>query len=154
MLGIGHLFRLDRFRLPKAVPLALGATVVAVAMVSTFSLVPKEKSPWQEYIDSALKRDSVALMFFYQGEPGDFRQEFRLVMELEERYGASLACERIDAAVWDDAARKFNVSDFPTILIIEGKNKKGYIVYPQRFAVAEDRDALVAAIDEVLASKT
>jgi len=38
--------------------------------------------------------------------------------------------------------------------VIEGKNKKGYIVYPQRFAGAEDREALVAALDEVLASRT
>jgi uncharacterized membrane protein YphA (DoxX/SURF4 family) len=154
VLGIGHLLRLDRFRLPKVVPFALGAILITVAMVLTVSLVPHEKAPWKASIDSALKNDSVVVMFFWQGEPGDFMDEVRMVMELQESYGQSIAVERIDAVVWDDAARKFDVSDFPTILIIEGKNKKGYIVYPQRFAGAEDRDALVAAIDEVLASKT
>jgi len=154
VLGIGHLLSLDRFRLPKAVPLALAAIVVAVAMIVTFSLVPKEKSPWQEYIDSALERDFVVVMFFWQGEPGDFREEFRLVMDLEQQYSANVSFERIDAEVWDDAAEKFKVNDFPTLLVIEDKNNKGYVVYPQRFAGAEDRDALVAAIDEVLASKT
>ena len=154
VLGIGHLLRLHRFHLPKVVPLALGAIVVAVAMVVTFSLIPQEKAPWKEGIDDALENDSVVVMLFWKGEPSDFMDELRMVTELQERYGWSISVERIDAEVWDDAADKFEVSDFPTMLVIEGKNKKGYIVYPQRFAGAEDRDALVAAIDEVLASRT
>jgi uncharacterized membrane protein YphA (DoxX/SURF4 family) len=154
VLGIGHLLRLDRFHLPKVVPLALGAIVVAVAMVVTFSLIPQEKAPWKEGIDDALENDSVVVMLFWKGEPSDFMDELRMVTELQERYGWSISVVRIDAEVWDDAADKFEVSDFPTMLVIEGRNKKGYIVYPQRFAGAEDRDALVAAIDEVLASRT
>jgi len=154
VLGIGNLLRLERFHLPKVAPLALGAIVVAVAMVVTSSLIPKEKSPWKEGIDSALENDAVVVMLFWKGESSDFMDELRMVMELQERYGQSVYFERIDAGVWDDAAEKFDVSDFPTMLIIEGKNKKGYIVYPQRFAGAEDRNALVAAIDEVLASRT
>ena len=152
--GIGHLLRLERFHLPRVAPLALGAIVIAVAMVVTVSLVPQEKAPWKASIDSALENDAVVLMLFWRGEPSDSMDELRMVMELQERYGQSIDVERIDAGVWDDAARKFGVSDFPTLLVIEGKNKKGYIVYPQRFAGAEDRDALVAAIDEVLASRT
>ncbi len=154
VVGIGNVLRLERLRLPKAASIALGAVVIAVAMVVTFSVVPKEKAPWKESIDTALENDSVVVMLLWQGEPSDFLDELRMVMELQERYGQSIDVERIDAGVWDDAARKFDVSYFPTILIIEGKNKKGYIVYPQRFAWAEDRDALVAAIDEVLASRT
>jgi uncharacterized membrane protein YphA (DoxX/SURF4 family) len=154
VVGIGHLLRLDRFRLPKVVPLVLGAILVAVAMVVTVSLIPQEKAPWKVSTDSALENDTVVVMLFWRGEPSDFMDEFRMVMELSERYGQSIDVERIDVGVWDDAAKKFDVNDFPTILIIEGKNKKGYIVYPERFAGAEDRDALVAAIDEVLASKT
>ena len=154
VLGVGHLLRLERLRLPKVAPLALGVIVIAVAMVVTFSVVPKEKSPWQEGIDGALKNDTVVVAFFWEGDPGDFLDEFRMVMELQERYGQSVYFERIDAGVWDDAAEKFDVSDFPTMLVIETKNKKGYIEYPQRFSGAEDRDALVAAIDEVLASRT
>jgi uncharacterized membrane protein YphA (DoxX/SURF4 family) len=154
VVGIGHLLRLDRFHLPKVAPFALGAIVVAVAMIVTFSVVPKEKSPWQEGIDGALKNDSVVVMFFWQGEVEDIRPVFRMLMDLQERYGESVYIERIDAGVWDDAAEKFKVNDFPTLLVIEDKNNKGYVVYPQRFAGAEDRDALVAAIDEVLASKT
>ena len=154
VVGIGHLLRLERFHLPRVAPLALGAIVIAVAMVVTVSLMPKEKSPWKEGIDSALKNDTVVVVFFWKGEPGDFMDEFRMVMELSELYGQSIDVERIDAGVWDDAAEKFHVNDFPTLLVIEGKNKKGYIVYPQRFAGAEDREALVAALDEVLASRT
>jgi uncharacterized membrane protein YphA (DoxX/SURF4 family) len=154
VVGIGNLLRLDRFRLPKVVPLALGAIVVAVAMMVTFSIIPKEKSPWQESIDSALQNDAVVVMFFWKGEVEDIRPVIVMFMELRERYGESADFDHVDCAEWDDAAKKFDVDDFPTMLIIEGKNKKGYIVYPQRFAGAEDRDALVAAIDEVLASKT
>jgi uncharacterized membrane protein YphA (DoxX/SURF4 family) len=154
VVGIGHLLRLERLRLPKAASIALGAVVIAVAMVVTSSLIPKEKAPWKEGIDSALEDDAVVVMFFWKGEPGDFMDEFRMVMELTERYGQSVYFERIDSATWSEAADKFDVSDFPTMLVIEGKNKKGYIEYPQRFAGAEDREALVAAIDEVLASKT
>jgi uncharacterized membrane protein YphA (DoxX/SURF4 family) len=154
VVGIGHLLRLERLRLPKAASIALGAVVIAVAMVVTSSLIPKEKAPWKEGIDSALEDDAVVVMFFWKGEPGDFMDEFRMVMELTERYGQSVYFERIDSATWSEAADKFDVSDFPTMLVIEGKNKKGYIEYPQRFAGVEDRDALVAAIDEVLASRT
>src|SRR5512137_13515 len=45
VVGIGHLLRLDRFRLPKALPLVLGAIVVALAMVVTYSQLPEENSP-------------------------------------------------------------------------------------------------------------
>ena len=154
VLGIGNVLRLERLRLPKAASIALGAVVIAVAMVVTFSVVPKEKSPWQEGIDSALEDDAVVVVFFWKGDPGDFLDEFRMVMELSERYGQSVYFERIDSGVWPEAADKFDVTDFPTLLIIEGKNKKGYVEYPQHFAGAEDRDALMAALDEALASRT
>jgi uncharacterized membrane protein YphA (DoxX/SURF4 family) len=154
VVGIGHLLRLERLRLPRVAIIALSLIIVAVAMVVTFSQLPEEKAPWKEGIDSALEDDAVVVMFFWKGEPGDFLDEFRMVMELTERYGQSVYFERIDSATWSEAADKFHVTDFPTILVIEGKNKKGYIEYPQRFAGAEDREALVAAVDEVLASKT
>ena len=67
--------------------------------------------------------------------------------------GQSACFTQIDAEEWDDAAKKFDVTDFPTMLIIEGKNSKGYIVYPESFADAEDRDKLVVAIDEILANR-
>ncbi len=154
VVGIGHLLRLERLRLPRVAIIALGLIIVAVAMVVTFSQLPEEKAPWKEGIDGALKNDTVVVAFFWEGDPGDFLDEFRMVMELQERYGQSVYFERIDSATWSEAADKFDVSDFPTMLVIEGKSKKGYIVYLQRFAGAEDREALVAAIDEVLASKT
>jgi uncharacterized membrane protein YphA (DoxX/SURF4 family) len=154
VVGIGNLLRLERLRLPKAASVALGIIIVAIAMVVTYSQLPEEKSPWREGIDSALKDDAVVVVFFWKGEPVDFMDEFRMVMELTERYGQSVYFERIDSGVWPEVADKFEVSDFPTLLIIEGKNKKGYVEYPQRFAGAEDRDALMAALDEVLASRT
>jgi len=154
VVGIGHLLRLERFHLPRVAPLALGAIVVAAAMMVTFSLVPNEKSPWKVGIDDALEDDTVVVVFIWKGDPGDFLDEFRMVMELQERYGASVYFERIDSGVWPEAADKFDVTDFPTLLIIEGKNKKGYVEYPHHFAGAEDRDALMAALDEVLASRT
>jgi hypothetical protein len=154
VVGIGHLLRLERLRLPRVAIIALGLIIVAVAMVVTFSQMPEEKAPWKEGIDSALKNDTVVVAFFWKGEPSDFMDEFRMVMELQEQYGQSVYFERIDSATWSEAADKFDVSDFPTMLVIEGKSKKGYVEYPQRFAGAEDREALVAAVDEVLASKT
>jgi uncharacterized membrane protein YphA (DoxX/SURF4 family) len=154
VVGIGHLLRLERLRLPRVATLALGVILIAVAMVVTFSLIPKEKSPWKEGIDSALEDHAVVVMFFWKGEPGDFMDEFRMIMELTELYGQSVYFERIDSETWSEAADRFEVSDFPTMLVIEDKSKKGYVEYPQRFSGAEDRDALVAAVDEVLASRT
>jgi len=155
VVGIGHLLRLERLRLPRVAIIALGLIIVAVAMVVTFSQLPEEKAPWKEGIDSALEDDAVVVVFLWEGESEDMMTaEFRMISELVALYGECLHFQRIDAEVWDDAARKFDVNDFPTMLIVEGKNKKGYIVYPQRFAGAEDRAALVAAIDEVLASRT
>jgi uncharacterized membrane protein YphA (DoxX/SURF4 family) len=154
VMGIGHLLRLERLRLPRVAIIALGLVLVAVAMVVTFSMIPEEKAPWKQGIDDALENDAVVVLFFWKGEPSDFMDEFRMVMELSERYGQSVSFERIDCESGPEAADKFDVSGFPTMLVIEGKNKKGYIEYPQRFAGAEDRDALMAAIDEVLASRT
>jgi heme/copper-type cytochrome/quinol oxidase subunit 1 len=153
VLGIGNLLGLERLHLPKAASIALGTVVIAVAMVVTYSQLPEEKSPWKESLDSALKNEQVAVVCFWEGDIADISPVLVMYMELRERYGQSVDFEHVDCAQWDDAARKFDVTDFPTMLIIEGKNKKGYIVYPQRFAGAEDRDALVAAIDEVLARK-
>jgi uncharacterized membrane protein YphA (DoxX/SURF4 family)/thiol-disulfide isomerase/thioredoxin len=154
VVGIGSLLRLERLRLPRVAIVALGTITVIIAMLVTFALLPEEKAPWKETIDSALENDAVVVMLFWRGEPSDSMDEMRMVMELQERYGASVYFERIDSGVWPEAADKFDVNDFPTLLIIEGKNKKGYVEYPQRFAGAEDREALVAAVDEVLASRT
>jgi uncharacterized membrane protein YphA (DoxX/SURF4 family) len=154
VVGIGHLLRLERLRLPRVAIIALGLITVAVAMVVTFSQLPEEKAPWKESIDSALQNDAIVVMFLWKGEAADVSPVLVMYMDLRERYGGSVAFDHVDCAQWDDAARKFDVTDFPTMLVIEGKSSKGYIVYPQRFAGAEDREALVAAVDEVLASKT
>jgi uncharacterized membrane protein YphA (DoxX/SURF4 family) len=154
VVGIGHLLRLERLRLPRVAIIALSLIIVAVAMVVTFSQLPEEKAPWKESIDSALQNDAIVVMFLWKGEVEDIRPVLVMFMELRDRYGDSVDFEHVDCAEWDDAARKFDVTDFPTMLVIEGKSKKGYVEYPQRFAGAEDRDALVAAVDEVLASKT
>jgi len=150
VVGIGSLLRLERLRLPRVAVLALGAVIIAVAMVVTYSLIPQEKPPWKERIDTALKDDQVVVMFFWRRDVDDISPVLIMYMELRERYGESVDFEHVDCGQWDDAARKFDVTDFPTLLVVEGKNSKGYIVYPQRFAGAEDRDALVAAIDEIL----
>ena len=151
VVGIGHLLRLERLRLPRAAALALGAVVIAVAMVLTYTQLPEEESPWKESIDDALKDDQVVVLFLWKGEVADVSPVLVMYMDLRERYGQSVDFEHVDCGQWDDAAKKFDVTDFPTMLVIEGKNSKGYIVYPQSFGGAEDRDALVAAIDEVLA---
>ncbi len=154
VVGIGHLLRLERLRLPRVAIIALGLIMIAIAMVVTFSMIPEEKAPWKESIDSALEDDQVVVFLLWKGEPSDIADELAMFMELRGRYGQSVYFAHVDAGVWDDAAEKFDVTDYPTMVVIEGKNSKGYILYPQRFAGAEDRDALVAAIDEVLASKT
>jgi len=116
----------------------------------TLSTLPEDKAPWKEGIDSALKDDQVVVLLLWKGEVSDIMDELAMFMELRERYGQSACFTHVNAGEWDDAAAKFDVTDFPTMLVIEGKNSKGYVLYPQRFAGAEDRDRLVAAIDEVL----
>jgi uncharacterized membrane protein YphA (DoxX/SURF4 family) len=153
VVGIGQLLRLQKLRLPRGAIIALGLIVVAVAMLVTFALLPQEKAPWKEGIDDALGNDAVVVVFLWEGESEDVSADLSMISELAELYGECVHFQRIDAEVWPEAADKFDVIGFPTLLIIEGKNSKGYIVYPQRFAGAEDRDALVAAIDEVLARK-
>jgi len=153
VLGIGQLLRLQRLRLPRIAIIAVGLIIIAVAIVVTFTLIPQEKAPWKEGIDDALDRDAVVVVFLWEGESEDVSAEFGMISELAALYGECLHFQRIDAEVWPEAADKFDVTDFPTLLVIEGKNSKGYIVYPQRFASAEDRDALVAAIDDVLARR-
>lgn len=151
VVSVGQLLRWERLRLPGIASLVLGAVIIAVAMVVTSSLIPQEKPPWKEGIDSALKQDQVVVLLLWKGEVADVTPVLAMYMELRERYGGAVDFSHVDCGQWDDAAAKFDVTDFPTILIIEGKNKKGYVVYPQRFTGAEDRNALVAAIDEVLA---
>jgi uncharacterized membrane protein YphA (DoxX/SURF4 family) len=151
VVGIGHLLRLERLRLPRIAIIALSLAVIAVAMIVTYSILPEEKAPWKESIDSELKNDAVVVLLLWKGETSDIADELAMFVDLRERYGQSVCFTQINAENWADAARKFDVTDFPTVLVIEGKNSKGYILYPQRFAGAEDRDALVAAIDEVLA---
>src|SRR5512136_3155864 len=68
VVGIGHLLRLERLRLPRIAMVALGLVVIAAAMVVTFSQLPEEKSPWKESVDSALKNDQVVVMFLWKGE--------------------------------------------------------------------------------------
>ncbi len=150
VVGVGQLLRLKRLRLPRAAVVAVGLVIVAAAMLATFALLPEDKAPWKEGIDSALKDDQVVVLLLWKGEVSDIMDELAMFMELRERYGQSVCFTHVDAEEWDDAAAKFDVTEFPTMLIIEGKNSKGYIVNPQRFAGAEDRDRLVAAIDEVL----
>jgi hypothetical protein len=150
-VGIGSLLRLERLRLPRVASIALSLMIVSVAMVVTFSLIPQEKAPWKEGIDSALEDDEVAVVLLWKGESSDIADELSMFMELRERYGQSVYFTQVDAGVWDDAARKFDVTDFPTMVVIEGKDSKWHIVYSQRFAGAEDRDALVLAIDGILA---
>jgi len=151
LVGIGQLLRWERLRLPRGAIIALGIIIITVTVIVTFHLIPQEKPPWQEGIDSALKDEQVVVMCFWKGEVADIYPVLVMYMELRERYGASVDFGHVDCGQWDDAAAKFKVTEFPTMLIIEGKNKKGYVLYPQRFAGAEDRGDLVAAIDEALA---
>ncbi|MDM7999777.1 MAG: MauE/DoxX family redox-associated membrane protein [Dehalococcoidia bacterium] len=151
VVGVGQLLRWQKLRLPRAAALALGAVIIAVAMVLTYSQVPQQKSPWKESLDDALKDDRVVVMCFWEGEVEDIYPVLAMYMDLRERYGGAVDFNHVDCGQWDDAAAKFDVTDFPTILIIEDKNSKGYVVYPERFRGAEDREALVTAIDEVLA---
>ncbi|MBN2099008.1 MAG: DoxX family membrane protein [Dehalococcoidia bacterium] len=153
VVSIGQLLRLQRLRVPRAAIIAFGAIIVIVAMLLTYTVLPQEKAPWKEGIDDALENDAVVVVFLWEGESEDVSAELSMISELAELYGECLHFQRIDAEVWPEAAGKFDVTDFPAMLVIEGKNSKGYIVYPQRFRGVEDRDALVAAIDEVLASK-
>lgn len=150
VVSVGQLLRWEKLHLPRVAVLALGASIIAVAMVVTYSQLPQQKSPWKESIDDALKDGQVVVMCLWEGEVEDIYPVLAMYMELRERYGASVCFEHVDCGQWDDAPKKLGVTEFPTILIIEGKNSKGYIVNPQRFAGADDRDALIAAIDEVL----
>lgn len=150
VVGIGHLLGPDRLRLPRFLPAVLGIVTLVAAVLITASLIPEHKEVWEEDIDRALERDSLVVAFLWQGDSADFMEEFRMIMDLTEFYGNSVHFQRIDAGLWPEAAEEFDVEEFPAMLIIEGTGKKGYELYPERFAGAEDRDALMAAIDQVL----
>lgn len=150
LVGIGHLLGLHRLRLPRILPAVLGIVTLVAAVLITASLIPEHKEVWEEDIDRALERDSLVVAFFWEGDAGDFMDEFRMIMDLTEFYGNSVHFQRIDAGLWPKAADEFDVEEFPTMLIIQGTGKKGYELYPERFAGAGDRDALMAAIDQAL----
>jgi uncharacterized membrane protein YphA (DoxX/SURF4 family) len=45
VVGIGNLLTLGKLRLPKVARIASGVIVISVAMIVSFSLIPKEESP-------------------------------------------------------------------------------------------------------------
>jgi len=126
----------------------LGVTIIVIAMIVAVSLWGTPKSPLDTEIDSALDYDKVVVVFFWKGNPAGLG----IIMDLEQQY-QSASFIRVNCEDQPDAVEEFNVQTFPTTLVITGRNRGGYIKY-RRLEGPLNKADLVAAIDEVLASRT
>ncbi len=147
-LGVGHLLAKarDAHRLPKAATLLLGAAIVAVSMIVAVSLMRGEESSLGAEIDTALEDYDAVAVLFWEGEPEDFANEFRIIAELEQQY-QSVRFMRVDCADDPDAVEDYDIDTFPTVLVITRENKEGV-----RLEGPVDRQALTAAIEEALSA--
>ena len=147
-IGVWRLFKTYLGRLPTAGMYALGVVVIAVAMVVSFVLIPAPKSELILQIDDALENDRPVVLLLLPADPTGYIEEIRMIANLREEY--SLVYFRsVDCEMEPEALEMFEVDTYPTILLISDKNRDGYVIYG-RFYGAEEKDALVAAIDEVL----
>ena len=131
----------------------LGVTIIVIAMIVAVSLWGTPKSPLDTEIDSALDYDKVVVVFFWKGNTDGLG----IIMDLEQQYQyQSVSFIRVNCEDQPDAVEEFNVRTFPTTLVIMGKNRGGYIEYRRLKGPLnnEDKEDLIAAIDEVLASRT
>lgn len=154
VIGVWRLLKRYFGRLPRAGLYALGLVVIAVAMVVSFVLIPAPKSDLEVQIDDALAADRVVVLLLLSGDPQDFLDEIRMIAELREEYSPWVYFRSVDVDHEEEAVAKelFDVSTFPTLLVISGTDRDGYVI-DGRFGGAEDRDALVASIEDALASK-
>jgi len=132
---------------------ALGAVVIAVAMVVSFVLVPAPKGELESQIDDALASDRVVVLLFLQGDPTEYLEEISLIADLREDYSPWVYFRSVDCGEELEALELFDVSAYPTILVVNDRDRDGYVIYG-RFGGAEDREAVVAAIEQLLPEQT
>ncbi len=152
MIGVWRLIKKYSSSLPRAGVYTLGVVLIAVSMVVSFVLIPAPRSELETQIDDALGADRVVVLLFLQGDPTDYLEEIRMINDLREEYSAWVYFRSVDCGEEPEALNLFDVETYPTILVVSDKTGDGYVIYG-RFAGAEDRDALVASIEELLASK-
>jgi uncharacterized membrane protein YphA (DoxX/SURF4 family) len=152
VIGLGRLLRKDVLRLPKAGLFALGVFAIGVAMMVSFFLIPSPKGALELQIDEALENDRGVVLLFLQGDPTNYMDEIGMIARLREDYSLSVFFRSVDCDEEPEALQLFDVETYPTILVVSDKTGDGYVVYG-RFGGAEDRDALVTCIEELLASK-
>ncbi|MCX5992040.1 MAG: hypothetical protein NTZ04_06925 [Chloroflexi bacterium] len=135
----------------------LGVTIIVIAMIVAVSLWGTPKSKLDTDIDSDLQYEKVVVVFFRKGNPAGLD----IIMDLEQQY-QSVSFRRVNCEQQPNAeeelnvhiaVEEFNVHIFPTTLVITGKKRGGYIE-PWRLEGPLNEADLIAAIDEVLASRT
>ena len=149
-IGVWGLIK--RYRLPRAGMYALGAVVIAVAMIVSFVLIPAPESELVIQINETLGEGKIVVLLFYEGEPEQYLEEIRLIADLREEYGALGYFTSVSPEEDPETVQAFDVSTFPNILLISDKDRNGYVIYG-RFGGAEDREALIAAIDELVSDR-
>ena len=149
-IGVWGLIK--RYRLPRAGMYALGAVVIAVAMIVSFVLIPAPESELVIQINDTLAEGKIVVLLFYEGEPEQYLEEIRLIADLREEYGALGYFTSVSPEEDPETVQAFDVSTFPNILLISDKDRDGYTIYG-RFGGAEDREALIAAIDELVSDR-
>ena len=150
-IGVWRLLKSSR--LPRAGMYGLGAVVVAVAMTVSFFLIPAPKSELMIDIDDTLGDGRIVVLLFYEGDPEQYLEEIRLIADLREEYGAWGYFTSVSPEEDPEAVQEFDVVTFPNILLVSDKDGGGYVV-DGRFDGAEDEEALVAAIDDLLSDRT
>ncbi len=152
LIGVWRLIKAYSGRLPRAGVYTLGVVLIAVSMVVSFVLIPAPKSELESQIDEALEGNRAVVLLFLPGDPTAYVDEIGMIARLREDYGTAVLFRSVDCDEEPEALNLFDVETYPTILVVSGKTGDGYVIYG-RFAGAEDRDALVACIEELLASK-
>lgn len=149
-IGVWRLLR--SARLPRAALYALGAVIIAAAMTVSFFVIPAPKSNLELAIDDALEDDEVVVLLLYSGNPFDFSEEIVMINALRVEYSTRVYMLPVGCDEDPEALELFEVGAYPTVLLISDKNRDGYVIYG-RFGGVEDREALVAAIDELLSQR-
>jgi uncharacterized membrane protein YphA (DoxX/SURF4 family) len=144
-LSIRSLLGRPDFGLGKRARFIFQVAIVALAMVVAVS--PLEGTPG---LPEGELYDTPELLFFYQGDPADFENEFAILSDLAREYSGRIVFKAFNYGEDPQVAEEFDVKISPTVLLIIGKTKEGeYLVY-QRFEGSVDKQRLKDTFDEML----
>ncbi|MDD5703116.1 MAG: SBBP repeat-containing protein, partial [Dehalococcoidales bacterium] len=115
--------------------------LIGPASVNAESLIvlSQDDNEVKSFIDQALADDKTALLYFYSAACGYCQQQGPIIDDLESEYASNVSFLRI--ANNDAVMRQFDITGFPAIVFITGKNEDGQYYY-QRFNGLTSREVL------------